>query len=64
MRVDSRDLLTFRQAYADGPLTGSQVHERLPEWYMRKIYQLRRYSLKEELLELAHTASQPKAENS
>ena len=56
MRVDFEDLLTFLRAYANGPLTGSQVHTKLPEWDMRKIYRLRRYSLTEELLELAHTA--------
>jgi len=77
MRVDFGDLFTLLRAYANGPLTGSQVHTKLPEWDMGKIYRPRRYSLAEELLELDHTAheetwyqmpsttdSRPKAENS
>jgi len=55
MRVDFRDLPTFLRAYANGPLTRNQVHDRLLGWNMKKIYSLRRISLKEGLLELDHT---------
>ena len=55
MRIDFGDLLIFLRAYADGSLTGGQVHDRLSRWNMKKIYSLRRISLREGLLELAYT---------
>jgi len=54
MRTDLKDLLTFLRAYANGPLTGSQVHTKLSEWDMRKIYRPRQYCLAEGLPEFDH----------